>query len=446
MTTKSSTNPNKYLSDCQKVLVEAQARGDNKEISLAHAYLGYALFLVRKYTQGMENFDKALELASDEGEEFQVRCLGIKTVAYRDIKRYPDAYKTVEEILKIAEQTGNDGIRCDAIISQGNILQESGEPVISLERLKEGLAIAKRLGDKRRMMNAFGSMGDLSIAVASNDKAEEYLEEAIALARELGDKRAEYGYLGNLGIVYVWQKRYIKAADNFKQVLGYLQKSGEKDAEIQVLRHLVQIHSALNEPEKVIDYAHEGLELVRGKDNETAFIFYENLVKACYLLNHFKEGNAGALEAIELARAAKNEQKEFEFLISLGESYVVTDEIDKALGIYRQALDLARRTDKDIKAAYLTGRVGFALAELGNLEDAIPLHKEAVELARAQDLPDLEGEQLTMLAMAYRDLGALQEAMNYCKMAIDVFREAKLDSQETNINKFLKEIEALQTS
>jgi hypothetical protein len=48
--------------------------------------------------------------------------------------------------------------------------------------------------------------------------------------------------------------------------------------------------------------------------------------------------------------------------------------------------------------------------------------------------------------MAHCDLGKLQEAERYCKMAIDVFREAKLDSQETNTNKLLKEIEALQAS
>jgi tetratricopeptide (TPR) repeat protein len=52
-----------YLQERQTALRLAQADGDDRQISLALAGVGQALFASRKYGEGLSHFDRAIQLA-----------------------------------------------------------------------------------------------------------------------------------------------------------------------------------------------------------------------------------------------------------------------------------------------------------------------------------------------------------------------------------------------
>ena len=430
-----------YLEECRKGLEEAEASGDSKRVALAKAYLGYAFFAVKKYADGMTYLDEAITVAETLDKDLHVHCLGIKSVAFQIAHRYPDAYETVNQILEIAEKTNNPGVKCDALVSQGHILLESGEPVLAHERVKQGLDIARELEDKKRMMNALGVLSNLSISVTSTEQAEKYLHEALALADELGDEEARHGYLGNLGIILVWQERYHEAEEVFEQVLAYLDSKENLKAKAQALRHLAQINLRLKNPQKAYQFAKQGLEVAKDADRETAFQFYQIIIQACYQLDDFEEGDAYTAEAVELARKTGDDDKTLEFALSLGESYFLQGKVQHALETYTQALHLAQSSNRRGEEAYLTGRLGIVLAEAGQLEEAIEHHLKAVTLAHEANLPEIEGEQMSMLAIAHRDLGNVEEAVKWCSSAVGVFRKAKMDAQEEQTMKLLEQLQ-----
>jgi tetratricopeptide (TPR) repeat protein len=358
--------------------------------------------------------------------------LGVKAQAYQEINRLHDAFQTVATILELAEQHADMGVQCDALTSQGQILLDSGEPLIALDKLNAAHRIANELGDKRRLMNVLGMLGNQSISVVSLDKAADYFKKAYQLADELGDLEAKYGNMGNHASVLSWQRKYREAIKGFVQVLDFVHAQGNAKAEIQALLNLAQSHSRLLENEFAAEYAKRGIELCQVNADETILSFYEILIVVYYRQGKIEQARQFNQDAIELARAQQNKSKELDFLLSLGEAQYISELTEEALNSYQQALKAAEQLDRKTDEAYLTGRIGVALADLGRLDEAIQHHSKAVELARLWALPRLEGEQLIMLAMAYNEKNELQLARKQCNLAIQVFSEANLTEELQN--------------
>jgi tetratricopeptide (TPR) repeat protein len=259
----------------------------------------------------------------------------------------------------------------------------------------------------------------------------------------LEDRTAEIGFLGNLGIVAEWKGQVSQSVDIFQEVLEFVQESGDQNAQIQALRHLTKGYEKLKDDQKIIEYTAMGLELTRDHPNEITFVFSEMLIAADYRLGRFEDAHQATIEAIELARLIRDDVREVNLLLSLGESYMIAEMYEEALETYQQAREGANKIHRSVDSAYLTGRIGVALAELERIDEAIAYHKEAVELAKQNDLPELAGEQLTMLTLAYLDKDMPNEAHSYCHAAMEVFTSAGLDQQAYNARKLDAKIENL---
>ncbi len=443
MTSSVEKKPQQYLTSCRATLQSARDGGDEGQISLAMANLGFALFKVRQYQSGLEMFEKAIQLATNlDNVEVAAQCLGIKVLAFQEIGRLPDAFETAGEVLRIAEETNHPGMKCDALASQAQLLVDSGEPTLAFEKITEAGQTVEDLDDKRRLMNVFGVLGNINLGLASPDQAKGSFDKAAALAGELGDPRAECGFLGNKATLLAWQGEHARAAKLLERVLPLAESLGDREAEINALHHLTKAYSILEDYEKTLEYAGKGVARSQAVENDTAFAFYEAKVMACYRTGRTEEAHRSLEEAIELARATNSFNKEIDLLLSLGESYMVSDKKDKALDAYKSALAGAKRLSRQKDEAYLTGRVGITLAELGQLDEAATYHQGAVELARQRNLQELEGEQLSMLAMVCLERQELKKARAHCHAAIEAYSKINHNAGEGNARRLLSEIHA----
>ena len=433
-----------YLVECENEMKIALESGNLDRIALAHAYLGYTLVQMKKAKEGMNHFNDALEIASElEDIQLKVRCLGVKVMAFQLVGRLPDAFTAAKEIESIASDEGDLGMKSDALASQGQILFDSGDPIGACEKFDEALNITVKIDDKQRQMNVRGALGNYNLALSDYDKAGEYFSKAIELARELDDRQSEIGYLGNLGSLFEWEREYSRANEIFSEVLSYLQEVGDMETEPFALKHLIQVNGQLNEYEKVTKYALRGIELTKEEKPAEALHFFKELISVYYLLSKYEEGNAATKEAIEIARTSKDRKKEFDFLLSLGESNMLTNHMEEALEAYKKAEECAQRLQHHADKAYLLGRIGLILAETGNFTEAISNHEEAIKLAKLNKISELEGEQLSMLGMTYRDKGEMEKALDYANQALEVFQEADLKDESEKVRALIKEIKAV---
>jgi tetratricopeptide (TPR) repeat protein len=442
MSQDQNSSSGQYLRQCRADLKSAREKGDPPEISRVAAKLGYALFQMRNPKEGLRNFNEALKIATDlDDPQLKIYCLGIKTSAYQIVDRPTDAFKTAQEIENVADEINDLGVKCDALASQGQILLDNGASDVALGKIEQALEIAQQIDDKRRLMNAQAVSGNLSLSMASVEQAEDHFNQALALARELGDRTAEIGYLGNLGIVAEWKGQYTRSTDIFIEVFEFVQESGDQSSQIQALHHLVKGYEKLQDDQKIVECAAVGVALTKDRPNETTFAFLEMQISAYYRLNRLDDAHRATSAAIELARSSGDRTRELNFLLSLGESYMLVERYEKALDAYQQARESARKIKRSIDEAYLTGRIGVTLAELNRIDEAIASHKEALELGRQNRIPELEGEQLTMLALAYLDKGEISEARAYCQSSIEVYSAAGFDQETYRARQVLAQID-----
>jgi tetratricopeptide (TPR) repeat protein len=445
MKTGKRLNPNHYLKLCREQLETVHSSGDQSQVCMAMANLGHALFQVRKYEEGMKNFDQAIYLAlSLQDIPLQVNCLGIKTLAFQEIGRLPDAFETAGKILEISEQTSDLKLKCNALTSQGQILLDSGEPMMAFELLRDARQIAHEIGDQRCLMNALGALGNFSIAVVDADQAEAYFTKAQELAIELGDRRAESGFLSNRGTVLAWRGKYIRAADAFRQALSYFQETDDQPAEIRTIQQIVKIYNQIEDDAKVLEYARRGFELTKHQDSAVSYVFLEMLIQASYRMKDTNTAHETTMEAIAYAHSQHDSGKEADFQLSLGESYLSIQQPDQALNLYQDALRKVIQLDRQKDEAYLTGRIGLSLAELGRLDEAMEYHQQAIDLAQSRGLIALEAEQLSMLAMAYLEKHEIDSAHSCCTAAIEKYAAARLEDGIDQARRLLAEIEAAQ--
>jgi len=434
---------NKFLHNCQDALELARASRNHEQISIALANLGLALFEVRRFEDGLAKFDESLETARSVGSRhLQAQCLGIKALAYQMIERYPDAYNVADEVRTLGEENGDDGLIFDALTSQGQILLESGEPIIALERFQAAEKIAASLKDSRRSMQLKGALGNYSLQIGSPDKALGYFQEALRTARERNDQDAEMGFLGNIGTMLSWQGRYEETLQPFEDVLAYVRASGDVEVEIHALKYLAIAHSMLKNDIEALMYGEAGLKLAKGVNDEVTIVFLEKMILAHYRLGRVDEAQELTRQAIEIADSIDDQYKKVDLQLGFGESLLLIEMYDQALSVYQDALAGAIELGRKKDSAYLTGRLGVVYAELGELENAIEQHEKSLDLARAHSLSELEGEQLIMLSMVSHEQGELKRALDLANQASDVYLSVDLKDESEKVRQWIEQIQS----
>lgn len=439
MITLQPENPQARLIACREAVQQARTKGAIRPLCLALCDLGSALFQTRVFDQGVAAFEEAEQLAASLGDlAFQVYCLGLQVAAYRDIGRLHNAYEIAEHIVKLAETHADPGVKCDALVSQGQLLTDSGDPALAIEKFKSALDIAKQLDDKRHLMKALAGLGHLKTTVVALDEAQALFDMAARVAAELGDIQAECGYLLNRGALFVWQNLLPQAVSVFERVLTLAQQEQDRATELVARELLAENLLKLSHFEQALQHAQQGVVLAQeiGRPGNVLTCL-KYLALAHYQCHQPEEAHQALWQAVAYARSIGDADQEVNMLLHLGESYMDLDQWDDALQVYRQALDKIQHLHRESDEAYLVGRIGVALAELGQLEEAVAFHRRAVELARQHAMPELEGQQLAMLALAYFDLGQAQEARACCQEAINVLTKAGLETEADKARQLL---------
>lgn len=435
-------DPQARLITCREAVKQARAGDNVRKLCLALIDLGAALFHTRQYEVAVATLNETEQLAATvDDPHFEAHCLGLSAAAYQDIGRFHNAYEVIERVVMLAETHSDKNMQCDALITQAQILANSGEPVIALDKLKEARALANQLDDKRHLMKTLGALGSIKTTLAALEDAQTFFEMAAVWASQLGEQRAECGYLLNLGTVLAWQKVTAEALPVFERALTLAQELDDQQAELAALRHMTGSLHKTGLPERVPELARRGIALAQTLDSpEITFAFFETLALAHYRTAQPEEALRVIEDAIAHARAIDSPQAEVTMLLHLGESCMALALHEQALDAYQRALAQISQLDRAADEAHLVGRVGVALAELGRVPEAIAYHQRAVELARARAIPELEGEQLTMLALAYRDQRDTDRARSYSEDAIAVFASAGLDADAAKARDLLAQL------
>lgn len=434
-----------YLKQCKEDLEIAHKSNSPREESVALANYGYALCLNEQHEEGIKLFDQAEIIAGSQIDDIGVLAhgLGLRSLVYQESKRLPDAFITSAKILRVAKEEENLPIECDALANQAQILLDSADIIEAFRIFQQSEAIAQAINDDQRLMRISGALGNLCLSVPSLQEAESYYRKALQLAENLSDQESVNGFMVNLGSVLDWQGKSAEALKLFEQVLPSYKKQKMTDSLIQLLTKMVRACRTINNDSKVINYACQGIEFLEGQEDERIFEFLESLIITYYRQGKITEANNMLSEAITISRTVGDQEREIDFLLNLGESFISSNLINKALEIYKTALDKSSALNQAGNMAHIIGRIAFILGETGQLEQAIEHHLKAIELANSQNLSELEGDQRCMLAVAYLERSEVDTALIQAEKALQIYQDADLTPEFQNAQNLLSEIKQL---
>jgi tetratricopeptide (TPR) repeat protein len=113
-------------------------------------------------------------------------------------------------------------------------------------------------------------------------------------------------------------------------------------------------------------------------------------------------------EALRLWRAARDSPDETAALVSLGVTFQLLQQHDRAVEVYEQALALLRESGERPEEGDILYNLGTAQLYLGRFDRAVETYERALAIERRAGDRAAEGNTLAYLGAAYERMGAVR--------------------------------------
>ncbi|MCH8899046.1 MAG: tetratricopeptide repeat protein [Acidobacteria bacterium] len=156
-----------------------------------------------RYKSHLQEGQRWLQLALDLGDQAPDSVLG-QLLAWAGFIAFglndsAESKRLYETALVIERKLNNPSAVARILISLGLTSSELSET--SIENTKEGLALAREIGDKSEIAHGLNVLGEIHRMQGDYAAAGRVYEEALPITREIGHRLRETMLLGNLGIV-----------------------------------------------------------------------------------------------------------------------------------------------------------------------------------------------------------------------------------------------------
>ncbi len=289
-----------------------------------------------------------------------------------------------------------------------NTLQPLGEFGRILECLREAEALARTLGDRRRLGEASAYLTDYFRLMGDQDRAIEYGQQALAIADTVDDFTLRLRANTYLGQTY-------HAFGDYRRAAGFLARNVDMlDSE-----RLLQFYGFVQLP---------------SVHSRTC------LVWCLAELGEFGDGIRIGRDAIRIAESVDHPFTLATAHAGIGVLYVRQGNLEKAIPILERGLDLCRTWKLSLWFPPIASALGVGYTQAGRVGDAVPLLERAIEQSEGMRLGGWHSRVLTSLSLAYLLAGRASDALRATRRALDLSREHKERGHEAWSWRLLGEI------
>lgn len=240
--------------------------------------------------------------------------------------------------------SGEAGRRARLLIEMGDAHGKLDEHARAAERLQDGLAAARAVGDTEAAADALGGLSRVALYSESLETARALGEEALALARQIGEKRAIVQATHRLIAVAFFQGDYEAVSRWGEEVLALTRALEDRALMAQSLHFL-------------------GNGAYRRQDYAAAIRYYRDSLALWQEVG----GRFGISDCLS----------------GLGNVALEQGDLTESARCHRESLVIAREIGNRVGAAIELINVGDALAGLGSRQEAAARYHEALQEAWA---------------------------------------------------------------
>ncbi|MFD9063258.1 BTAD domain-containing putative transcriptional regulator [Kitasatospora purpeofusca] len=273
----------------------------------------------------------------------------------------------------------NDRREARALINLGATLANASRYPAAQEALQRGLALARAEHDDDATAEALSLLGGLLWHQGTPVEALALQEEALRIRRENGDLWNTARCLANIGILQRTLGNSTLALSAYKNALPLARHFRDRTFEMRILNNIGDLHLGIGEPA------------------------------------------AARAEFERVLAGAKNSMSGFDLAVvkaNLAATLTIPDELERAVGLYRQALTVFRSVGGIKHEADALNGLGHVLRTAGRAAEARDQHAIALELARSVGTTREEAAALRGLGLAEAALGNTAAATGHLSASI----------------------------
>jgi DNA-binding NtrC family response regulator/tetratricopeptide (TPR) repeat protein len=347
-----------------------------------------------------ETWDKAYAYLHQAGTKAFTRCAHQEAVVCFD--------RALVALGRLPESRERNERAVDLRFDLRNTLQPLGEFERILECLREAEAMARALGDQRRLGEATAYLTDYFRLMGDQARAIEYGQQALTIA----DTVDEFT-LRLRANTYLGQTHY--ALGDYRRAAGFLVKNvdmldGERMLRPYGFAQFPSVHSRTC------------------------------LVWCLAELGEFDDGVKIGREAIRIAESVDHPFSLATAHAGIGALYVRRGDLEAGIPILEQGLELCRTWKLSLWFPPIAAALGVGYTQGGRVGEAVPLLERAVEQSEGMRLGGWHSRVFNALGLAYLIAGRAADALSVTRRALDLAREHKERGHEAWALRVLGEI------
>lgn len=307
---------------------------------------------------------------------------------------------------------------------------DNGMPLLNLrwhprERirwLKDALAAARRLKDRRAEEQTLGNLGLVYRELGYVQQAIQCHKQDLTICQEIGDCAAESNALGNLGVAYADERNFKLAVACLEQQLAITRQLGFLLGEGNALNNLGEVYFRLWQLDQALSSFQEALAIAHDigqRKNEAGALCNIGMVYA--ELGRHAEADNYYKQALVAARELNDSHTESYILANIGLSQLDTHEHSDAIQYLQQALKMVSNSSNRRKIANAYGDLGNAYLRINNIQQAVDCYVKAALIAQASGDSYSEAIAFHNMSLVLDALGDRARAISYARCALRLF-------------------------
>jgi PAS domain S-box-containing protein len=236
----------KAVEGLQRASTLAKDINDKPTLSVCYNNLSSIYSLQDNHPVALNYILMALKISEEQNDRSGIlnNLLNIAEIKLGQ-KEYSEALKSAQEALKIAQELRNALRQSTSLAIIGKIYLKMND-VKALEYFEQSLAISKN-NDIKQSINTLIGIGEIYCRQNSYPKALENYSKALNLAKSIGLKRAIAQAWSNMGNVFLKQKNYSQALDYTQKSLAIAKNIGLLELERDTHSQLANIYAVTND-------------------------------------------------------------------------------------------------------------------------------------------------------------------------------------------------------
>lgn len=415
----------------EKLLAESMETAQSPAVK-ANALINLAAVAAarRDNKLAVERAEGAIELVQNSED---VRTLGLafrqKGRALANMGDQVGAIAAYSEAAKHFESEAESILEAQVLLSIGQLQLAQHKPGEAKDVLKKSMEIARTEKDEQLLIECMIALGAAEADTANFDVARELHTDATKLAQSNGKKRLEFLSASEEGFDLLLEGKAEKALDKFLQADSLMQKIGNVSAgeKAGVLRDLGLCYRSLGQMDAAIKYYGEAASVFQDAGDIEGQALLTNSVAVVHLdMGKRQEFEKEFAAARALAAQSKNLSVIACLAFNGAQFDFMAQKFDTALKSYGQAIDAARAAREEKTECMALCGLGFTQLALKDTEGAKQSFLKAAPIAERLGAFEARWDVALGLAKTYRALGQSADAEAQLNKAISFVEKERV--------------------